>query len=145
MYINFWYPVCTSAELTASAPVRATILGLPFVAFRDAGGRASVLSDTCVHRGGSLGAGKVVGGRVACPYHGWQFDRTGRCTLVPSLGRDGNVPARAKVDAYPVEERYGIVFAFLGDLPEAERCPLYEVREWGQPGWRDSGLVVLDV
>jgi phenylpropionate dioxygenase-like ring-hydroxylating dioxygenase large terminal subunit len=145
MFINFWYPVCTTAELTPDKPVRAQILGLPFVAFRDAEGRANVLSDTCVHRGGALHAGKVVGGRIACPYHGWQFDGTGKCTLVPSLGRDGNIPARAKVDAYPVEERYGIVFAFLGDLPADQRCPLYEIREWGQPGWRDSGLVILDV
>jgi len=145
MYINFWYPICTSAELTPAAPLRAQVLGLPFVAFRDAEGRASVLSDTCVHRGGALGAGKVVNGRVACPYHGWQFDGSGRCTHVPSLGKDGAIPARAKVDAYPVEERYGIVFAFLGDLPESERCPLFEVKEWGQPGWRDSGLVVLEV
>ena len=30
----------------------------------------------------------------------------------------GKVPARAKIDAYPVQEKYGIVFAFLGDLPE---------------------------
>jgi phenylpropionate dioxygenase-like ring-hydroxylating dioxygenase large terminal subunit len=41
-----------------------------------------------------------------------------------------------RVDAYPVQERYGIVFAFLGDLPEGERPPLLEVAEWGQPGWR---------
>jgi phenylpropionate dioxygenase-like ring-hydroxylating dioxygenase large terminal subunit len=145
MYINFWYPVCTTAELTPAAPVRATILGLPFVAFRDAEGRAQVLSDTCVHRGGALSAGKVAGGRIACPYHGWRFDGTGRCTHIPSLGRDAALPARAKVDAYPVEERYGIVFAFLGDLPAHERCPLYDIPEWGQAGWRDSGLVVLEV
>jgi phenylpropionate dioxygenase-like ring-hydroxylating dioxygenase large terminal subunit len=145
MYINFWYPVCTTAELAAGAPKRAQVLGLPFVAFRDAQGTAQVLSDTCVHRGGSLGAGRVVAGRIACPYHGWQFDGTGRCTRIPSLGEEGPIPARAKVDSYPVVERYGIVFAFLGDLPEIGRCPPPEVAEWGQPGWRDSGLVVFDV
>jgi phenylpropionate dioxygenase-like ring-hydroxylating dioxygenase large terminal subunit len=41
-----------------------------------------------------------------------------------------------RVDAYPVEERYGIVFVFLGDLPEAERPPIQPIAEWGQPGWR---------
>jgi len=145
MYINFWYPVCRAAELTPAAPLRATVLGLPLVAFRDQQGQAHVLSDTCVHRGGSLGSGKVVNGRVACPYHGWQFDGTGRCTLIPSLGPDASLPARAKVDSYPVQERYGIVFAFLGDLPEAERCPLQDIPEWGQPGWRDSGLAVIEL
>jgi phenylpropionate dioxygenase-like ring-hydroxylating dioxygenase large terminal subunit len=144
MYMNFWYPVCTSAELAATAPVKATILTLPFVAFRDTAGLAHVLADTCVHRGGALHKGKVVGDRVACPYHGWQFDGSGRCRLIPSLGDGGNIPARAKVDAYPVIERYGIVFAFLGDLPEAERPVLYEVGEYGQPGWR-AGLVTFEV
>jgi len=143
MYINFWYPICTSAELTA-APVKATVLTLPFVAFRDGEGRAQVLSDTCVHRGGALHKGKVTGGRIACPYHGWQFGGDGRCALIPSLGPDGNIPARAKVDSYPVIERYGIVFAFLGDLPEHARPALYEVPEFDQPGWR-PGLVTFEI
>lgn len=144
MYINFWYPVCLSAELEASAPVKAQILGLPFVAFRDAGGEAQVLADTCVHRGGALHKGRVVNGRIACPYHGWQFEGSGRCAYIPSLGVEGTIPARAKVDSYPVIERYGIVFAFLGDLPEEERPPLCPVPEYGEPGWR-SGLVVFTV
>jgi len=144
MYINFWYPVCLATELTADAPQKARILGLPFVAFRDGEGQAHVLSDTCVHRGGALHKGKVAGGRLACPYHGWQFDGAGRCALIPSLGPDGPIPARAKVDSYPVTERYGIVFAFLGDLSETERPALYEVAEYGQPGWR-AGLVTFDI
>jgi phenylpropionate dioxygenase-like ring-hydroxylating dioxygenase large terminal subunit len=144
MYINFWYPVCLAADLAPGAAVKARILGLPFVAFRGADGQAHVLADTCVHRGGALHKGRVVDGRIACPYHGWQFDGTGRCTLIPSLGADAAIPARAKVDAYPVIERYGIVFAFLGDLPESERPPLYTVPEYGQPGWR-SDLVTFDI
>jgi len=144
MYMNFWYPVCLSADLTAAAPTRARILGLSFVAFRAAGAQAHVLADTCVHRGGALGRGKIVNGHLACPYHGWQFDGSGQCVHIPSLGADGPIPARAKVDSYPVLERYGIVFAFLGDLPEAERAPLYTVPEYDQPGWR-PGLVVYAV
>jgi phenylpropionate dioxygenase-like ring-hydroxylating dioxygenase large terminal subunit len=65
--------------------------------------------------------------------------------LIPSLGSDGRIPARAKIDTYPVQEKYGIVFAFLGDLPEAERPPLYEVPEFGSQGWRDTGIVLLDI
>ena len=57
MYINFWYPVCIANELTDNAPLRARILGLPLVAFRDHAGQAHVLADTCIHRGGSLGKG----------------------------------------------------------------------------------------
>lgn len=115
------------------------------MAFRDEAGSANVLADTCVHRGGSLGLGKLRRGGVACPYHGWEFDGSGRCTHIPSLRSGTKIPARAKVDSYPVIERYGIVFAFLGDLPESDRPPLYEIAEWDQPGWRASGLVILEL
>jgi phenylpropionate dioxygenase-like ring-hydroxylating dioxygenase large terminal subunit len=145
MYINFWYPVCVAADLKEGAPLGAQMFGLPLVAFRDTDGQAHVLAETCAHRGGSLSRGKIRDGRLACPYHGWQYDGTGQCVHIPVLGADGNIPARAKVDSYPVIERYGIVFAFLGDLPEAERCPLCAIPEWDQPGWRDSGLMVIEL
>ena len=145
MYINFWYPVARSEEVTAERPVRARILTLDFVAFRDSAGQAHVLSDTCIHRGGALGAGKLKGDCVECPYHGWQFAGDGRCTVIPSLGQGAKIPARAKIDSYPVQERYGIVFAFLGDLPAAERPPLYEIPEFDAPDWRANELVVFDV
>lgn len=135
MYINFWYPIARSEEIVNDKPRRVELLGMPFVAFRDDDGAAHVLSDTCVHRGGSLSAGWVRGGRAICPYHGWEYGGNGKCMKVPSLG-DQKPPARAKVDSYPVQERYGIVFAFLGDLPEEERPPLYDVEEYGADGWK---------
>jgi len=145
MYINFWYPICTSDELLATEPVRAELLGLRFVAFRDSKGAAHVLSDTCIHRGGSLGKGKVIDDTVACPYHGWRFAGDGKCRLVPSLEEGTKPPARAKVDSYPVQEKYGIVFAFLGDLPAEERPPLYEIEEYEDPAWRPSEVMILEV
>ncbi len=144
MYMNFWYPVAASDEVTNDAPLRVQILSLQFVAFRDSEGRPHVLADTCVHRGGALGAGKIQGDCVQCPYHGWQFDGAGRCVLIPSL-KDDKPPARAKVDSYPVEEKYGILFAFLGDLPESERQPLWEIEEYAADDWRANKLVIFEV
>jgi phenylpropionate dioxygenase-like ring-hydroxylating dioxygenase large terminal subunit len=144
MYINFWYPAIASKDLSADQPARVQMLGQQFVLFRDANGQPCCLSDTCVHRGGALGQGKMRDGNVACPYHGWRFDGSGRCVQIPSMGADAKVPARAKVDAYPVEEKYGIIFAFLGDLPEAERPPLMECPEYGTEGWR-ANLIIFDV
>jgi phenylpropionate dioxygenase-like ring-hydroxylating dioxygenase large terminal subunit len=144
MYINFWYPVCLAEELTQEAPRRVELLGLRFVAFRDAANQAHVLADTCVHRGGSLGRGKLRDGCVECPYHGWRFAGDGRCVLIPSMASE-KPPPRAKVDSYPVQERYGVVFAFLGDLPEAERPPVCPVPEYGEAGWRASKIAVLDI
>ena len=79
MYINFWYPMALSSEVTAEKPLRVKRLCLNFVVFRDQQGAAHVLADTCVHRGGSLGLGPMRGNAVACPYHGWQFGGDGRC------------------------------------------------------------------
>lgn len=134
MFINFWYPAEWSEALT-DAPVKVRMLGQDFVLFRDAAGQAHCLSNTCVHRGGSLAGGKLVGDAVQCPYHGWEFGGDGACRRIPSLGPAARIPGRARVDAYPTVERYGIVFAFLGDLPEAERPPLMEIPEYGQSGW----------
>lgn len=144
MYINFWYPVCTAEELTDDKPLQVQLMGLKFVAFRDSAGKPHVLSDVCIHRGGSLGNGTVEKDCVACPYHGWQFSGDGNCRHIPSEG-DTNPPARAKVDAYPTEERYDIVFAFLGDLPEEERPALYDIEEYAADGWRHSETIILNV
>jgi phenylpropionate dioxygenase-like ring-hydroxylating dioxygenase large terminal subunit len=152
MYINFWYPVVRSEDLGPDQPERVKILGLNFVVFRNEEGEACVLSDTCVHRGASLGGAwsmgnvpRIINGCIVCPYHGWEFNGEGKCVNIPSIGYGEKTPARAKVDAYPVQEKYGIVFAFLGDLPEEERPPLLDVEEYGQEGWRANSILVLDV
>lgn len=136
MYINFWYAADWSKKLT-DQPLKLRMLGQDFVLFRDSSGRARCLANVCVHRGGSLAGGTVNGDCIQCPYHGWQYDGEGKCRKVPSLGPkgQGRIPGRARVDSYPTEERYGLVFVFLGDLPEAERPTIMDIPEFGQPGW----------
>ncbi len=153
MYINFWYPMIRSEDLAPDKPEKVKCLGLNFVVFRDDEGQAHVLSDTCVHRGGSLGgawsgpesAPRIINGCIVCPYHGWEFGGDGVCRNIPSIGYGKKPPPRAKVDSYPVQEKYGIVFAFLGDLPEEERPPLLEIEEYGKEGWRANSILLLDV
>jgi phenylpropionate dioxygenase-like ring-hydroxylating dioxygenase large terminal subunit len=138
MFINFWYTAGRSTDV-GDAPVRRRMLGLDFVLFRDTAGKVHCLADTCIHRGASLSTGKVRGDCIQCPYHGWQFDGDGACRKIPSLGAQARIPARARVDAYPTVEKYGLIFAFLGDIPEAERCPILPIAEYGPdgplPGW----------
>ena len=129
MYINFWYVAGRSTEIN-DAPVKRSMLGQDFVLWRDSSGVVHCLSNTCCHRGGSLAGGRIRNDEVQCPYHGWQFAGDGRCTKIPSLGRDATVPGRARVDSYPTAEKYGLVFAFLGDLPEEERCPIMDIAEY---------------
>lgn len=140
MFINFWY-VAERSESVTDKPVAVRMLGQDFVLFRDSAGEVHCLSNICTHRGGALAGGQMVDDCVECPYHGWQFDGDGNCTRIPSLGVNGKIPKRTRVDSYPTQERYGLVFAFLGDLPEEERPPIMECKEWGQEGWRATSLV----
>lgn len=137
MFINFWYAAAQSTDLT-DQPVKRRMLGQDFVLFRDTKGVAHCLSNTCTHRGGSLGDGKIRGDCIQCPYHGWRFDGDGHCQRIPSLGPNAKIPGRTRIDAYPTVERYGLVFAFLGDLAENERPPLMEIPEWDLDGWRST-------
>ena len=152
MYINFWYPIVRSEDLGYDQPVKAKVLGVNLVAFRDQEGDAHVLSDTCTHRGASLGgawsslnAPRIINGCVVCPYHGWEFGGDGAVKNIPSIGYGTKPPPRAKVDSYPVEEKYGIVFAFLGDEPEESRPPMFEVEEYGQEDWAANEVLILEV
>jgi phenylpropionate dioxygenase-like ring-hydroxylating dioxygenase large terminal subunit len=135
MLINLWY-VAEWSLAVKDKPVRARMLGQNFVLFRDAAGKVQCLSDVCLHRGGSLAGGQVHGDCVACPYHGWRYSGKGEVTFIPTRGVDGKIPNRARIDAYPTEERYGLIWVFLGDLPEAERYPIPPFPEYDQPGWR---------
>jgi phenylpropionate dioxygenase-like ring-hydroxylating dioxygenase large terminal subunit len=95
-----WYVACRSSELS-SAPIHRTVLGVPLVLFRGPDGKPRALLDRCPHRNVPLSRGRVVqGGRLECGYHGWQFDGSGRCQLVPGLAgaseeRERRVPAAA--------------------------------------------------
>ncbi len=136
MFTNVWYVAEFSANLT-DKPRQMRMLGRDFVLFRDADGKAACLSDVCPHRGARLGRGKChEDGSISCPFHGWHFDASGQCTRIPSQADpDGDIPAGAKVDSYPTQEKYGLVWVFLGDdLDKA--VPIYEMPEYDNPEWR---------
>lgn len=140
MYINFWYPVARSEDIQ-DRPQRVRMLGQNFAVWRDGDGQVHVLHNVCVHRGGSLGDGWLNSKHkaIVCPYHGWEYAGDGRCVAVPALGYGVSPPAAARVDSYPVAEKYGLIFAFLGDLPESERPAIIDIPEYDDPNWRHNG------
>lgn len=137
MIINNWY-VAAPTDKVGEEPVRVRMLGCDFVLFRDEQARIACLSDICCHRGASLSRGKRINGCVQCPYHGWEYGRDGRVQRIPPLGDDAQIPARARVDSYPVQERYGYAWVFLGDRDEKRRPALPELLpEYGdEKHWR---------
>ena len=129
MLINNWYVAATGDEVTGK-PYRTRMLGVDFVLFRTEDGALNCLSDVCCHRGGALHRGEIVGGCIACPYHGWEFDGSGKCTKIPAMGDDITIPKRARIDSYPVEERMGLIWVFVGDQAEADRPA---IPDWFEP------------
>ena len=81
MFKNFWWPL-EWAEVVKAKPVRMRALGQDFVLFRTAEGRAQVMSDLCIHRGGALSDGWVEDGCLVCPYHGWKYRPEGDCVRI---------------------------------------------------------------
>ncbi len=123
---DHWYAIELGNKV-GDGPVQVRVHGHDLVLWRSKDGTVNAQSDLCVHRGGSLGGGRVVDGCVQCPYHGWRYDSDGVCVEIPANRAGLPIPKKARVDSYPCVERYGFVWAFLGDQPPADRPPLAEL------------------
>ena len=123
MLKNFWYACDFSSEITKK-PKQIAMLKQRFVLYRDSQGQIVALEDQCPHRGAALSLGWVEDSCIRCPYHGWKFQADGKCVDIPANPSETSIPKRAHIAAYPVQEKYGFVWFFYGDLPEAERPPI---------------------
>ena len=112
-----WYAVMLGRDLRKQ-PARAMLDGRAYVVWRREGG-IGALRDVCPHRGAPLSQGCVRGGNVVCPYHGWTFDATGRCTDMPAL----EAPFTARADAIAATEAGGCIFLWVGTEAERQNAP----------------------
>jgi phenylpropionate dioxygenase-like ring-hydroxylating dioxygenase large terminal subunit len=129
-YARYWHPIARSRDVT-DRPRRYMLLGEPLVAFRTSDG-LGVLKDLCIHRGAQLSMGWVKDDLITCPYHGFQYDVTGRCRRIPSIPADRGVPKKVNAIGYPSQEAYGLIWVALAD-PVA---PIPPWPEWDDPEWR---------
>jgi vanillate O-demethylase monooxygenase subunit len=127
---NHWYATAWRSEI-GQAPFPRTILGERIVLFVAPGGVVAALQDRCPHRLAPLSAGECVDGGLRCGYHGLLFDASGQCINVPG---QVVIPPLARVKSYPVRERFGLVWLWMGDAaPDESRVPTVE--KHGHPGW----------
>ena len=122
---RYWHPIATTAEVQ-DAPRKVRVLGEELVLFRDRKGRAGLLYPRCMHRGTSLFYGRIEDAGIRCCYHGWLFDVEGRCLDQPCEPDGGRHRDNARQPWYPVEERYGLVFAYLGPPEKKPVLPRYD-------------------
>ena len=135
MLRSFWYIACAASRLR-TAPRQCRVLDQDLVLFRDASGNPNALLDRCCHRGVRLSLGRVLEGTLACGYHGWRYDGTGKCVHIPSLPADRRIPEGALVPAYPCCEQDGYVWVWIGESGIEPGLPMriapYEHFRWRQ-------------
>lgn len=124
---RYWHAVAM-ADQVLDKPVPIRLLGERLVLAR-LGNRLACFRDLCVHRGTPLSLGFVDGDAMVCGYHGWAYDAEGTCIRIPSLPEGRAIPARARAEAYRVEERYGLIWVAL-DEPAR---PIPEFDEFDDP------------
>ena len=125
---RYWQPVAVSANVV-DRPQYVRILGEDLILFRDKKGRPGLLYPRCMHRGTTLFYGKVTDEGIACCYHGWLFDVEGRCLRQPCEPDGGKNLDVARQPWYPLEERYGVVFAYMGPPEKRPVLPRYDILE----------------
>ncbi len=136
MYVrNAWYVGAWDHEVTRGMK-RRIIMDEPIVLFRKEDGTPIALEDRCCHRQAPLSMGKLVGNIVQCPYHGLQFDSTGKCVKVPSQDL---VPKSARVRAYPVVERNQWIWIWMGDPAKADPALIEDFHWMDDPKWGAAG------
>ena len=129
--LDDWHPVASVENLDATGLVGVRLLEVDIVVWR-AGETLRAWRDRCVHRGTKLSMGRIRdGNRLQCPYHGWVYDRDGRCVEIPAMPGHPS-PETARVDTYPVIEGHGLVWVCLGTPPVA----LPPFPEWDETDFR---------
>jgi phenylpropionate dioxygenase-like ring-hydroxylating dioxygenase large terminal subunit len=116
MIPNHWYAILASNEVKVGKPVGVTRLGEKLVLWRDSKGQVACMSDLCPHRGVALSIGRLVGDCVECPFHGFQYDSSGRCTVIPANGKNALVPKAFQVKhVYPTREAHDFIYIWWGE------------------------------
>jgi phenylpropionate dioxygenase-like ring-hydroxylating dioxygenase large terminal subunit len=122
--LDDWHPVAASAQIGSGTLAPARLLDRELVVWRSNDGRVHAWRDRCPHRGTRLSIGHIEDDQLICAYHGWRFAGSARCTHFPALP-ELTPPENACVHAYRVEERFGLIWACLGE-PRGDVLPFPE-------------------
>jgi phenylpropionate dioxygenase-like ring-hydroxylating dioxygenase large terminal subunit len=126
---HYWVPALLSNEVPEpdGPPARVRLLGEDLVAYRDTEGVVGLIGAYCPHRMAPMYYGRNERGGLRCVYHGWKFDRTGRCTDMPTEPPTSNFKNKVQIESYPTWEGGGIVWAYLGPADRQPPPPLWEL------------------
>ncbi len=135
---NCWYPISFIQDLPKDRPLGFSLYDEPFVIFRDGEGKLACLQDRCSHRAAKLSDGQILDGKIECLYHGWQFDRDGKCTKIPQLPRSAKTPQNSCVKSFSIVEKQGIVWMWRGKQQDADENLIPTVVDMDDPNFVSS-------
>jgi nitrite reductase/ring-hydroxylating ferredoxin subunit len=126
---QYWIPAVRSDELPSGdcPPVRIRLLGEDLIAYRATSGAVGLMQNACPHRGASMFFGRNEEEGLRCVYHGWKFDVTGACVDMPSEPAESNFKNKVHANAYPTQERSGIIWAYMGTRERDNLPPLPDI------------------
>ena len=138
---HYWQPAALVDELSGTnRPVKAIrLFGEDLVIFKDEQGRYGLIGRRCPHRGTDLSKGRLEGGGLRCAFHGWLFDVNGKCLETPAEPADSKLCANIKQVSYPVVEKSGILFAYMGPGEPPALAAFRLLRRARQPHLRVQG------
>jgi 5,5'-dehydrodivanillate O-demethylase len=128
----YWMPIAATAELDDNPTKAVRLMGEDLVLYKDGSGAYGLLDRQCAHRRADLSYGMVEECGLRCNYHGWKYDETGRCVEQPYeeiAHPDANYKDRIPLNAYKVEAKAGLIWAYMGSEP-APLCPTWEPFTW---------------
>ena len=128
---NAWYVAAWSSEITRELK-QIIVMDEKICIFRAESGEVVALEDACPHRKLPLSKGRIKGDTVECGYHGLTFDCGGQCVWAPGGGR---IPSAAKVRPYPVHEKYGLVWIWMGNAAMADPHDIFDIPNFDNPEW----------
>jgi 5,5'-dehydrodivanillate O-demethylase oxygenase subunit len=134
LFRRYWLPVAAVSQMKGRNTFPVRILGENLVLYKDLSGSYGLMGSVCPHRKMGMIYGIPQEQGLRCAYHGWAFDRSGRCIEQPdddTEDPDGRFREKVKIPAYPVEEMGGFLFAYLGSKPEPllPRWDLYAMED----------------
>lgn len=129
---NCWYAAAYANEVS-DKPLARQLLGEHVVLYRTSDGKAHALADRCPHRFAPLSMGVVVEDQIQCPYHGLRFGTDGACVYNPHYSA---LPRAARVTAWPLLERHGLLWIWMGDDTPDEAMLPAEFAFLDDPGFK---------
>ncbi len=140
-YPRGWFMIAEAGEVGGEVlPLR--FFGKEFALYRGESGRLVLLDAICAHMGTNIARnttsyvvldGQIEGDSIRCPYHGWRYGPDGKCNDIPY--HEGPIPARACLQNWRVEERYGCVWMWHDPEGGEPDYALPSLPEWEDPSW----------